>query len=418
MDIKEKILAAREDRSRKIEFLKKAFKAVITVKSNIPGNQKNHPIAYLLIEEFKNAVDTNLFEEITFYDSLDGPYYLIGSNVDVNHLKSLMISLEETHPLGRMIDIDVYVKGEPVSRGYLRRCLLCEHDAIDCMRNKRHTVEALIDYMSKQVKAYLTSIVSNHLHDAVFTELKLEPKFGLVTPSTSGSHPDMDYALMEKAYHAIHPYLLTMFELGWDNDNLSKIFQEIRQVGLEAEKRMFDATAGINAYKGLIFNLGLVVAGLGYAYAHHYSLTGIFDLIRTMTQSIMDDFKTDSDQSFGVKAYREYAMTGARGEAFFGMPHVQNALELMKEFKDHKHLRTLMYLISEVDDTVLLKRAGSFKSYQLIRLRFQKHINAPYEKLLQLDQECRSKKLSFGGSADLLIVTIFLHLSGIDKPSR
>lgn len=412
VNINEKILASREDRARKIEFLKKRFKSVITVKSNIPGCKKKHAISYLLIEEFIKLIDIDFCDETFFYDSLDGPYYLIGSHLDGEHLKTHLVQLEDMHFLGRLIDLDVYADLKPLTRGHSRQCLLCERKAIECMRQGRHTEEDVLSVMVEMVKTYFTNIVSGHLYEAVFAELNLDPKFGLVTPLTNGSHPDMNYTLMEKAYRSIHPFLLEMFLVGWDGIDLTSIFNHIRAIGLEAERKMLKTTSGVNAYKGLIFNLGLTVAALGFAYGHHRPLTSIFDIITNMCETIMDDFLND-DESFGSKAYRNYSITGARGEANRGMPHVQEALRRLSEIKHQPYLRTLMYLISTTEDTVLLKRTGSFEAYRNVKQRFQRMLNASFNDILKLDRDCRQKKLSFGGSADLLIVTIFLHLTGL-----
>ena len=60
--------------------------------------------------------------------------------------------IEDTHPWGRLMDIDVLEPGPeglplPVSRARLglpeRRCLLCDRPARECMRAKTHTLAQL-----------------------------------------------------------------------------------------------------------------------------------------------------------------------------------------------------------------------------------------------------------------------------------
>lgn len=62
--------------------------------------------------------------------------------------KRVAVEIENTHPLGRLFDIDVIDKqGIPVSRdrvgGQPRRCLVCDHEARYCMRMRWHTQEEI-----------------------------------------------------------------------------------------------------------------------------------------------------------------------------------------------------------------------------------------------------------------------------------
>jgi holo-ACP synthase len=67
-------------------------------------------------------------------------------------LKQAAIALEETHPLGRLWDIDILTpEGEILSRSALalpaRRCLLCGQDARVCARERAHPVADLLSRM-------------------------------------------------------------------------------------------------------------------------------------------------------------------------------------------------------------------------------------------------------------------------------
>ena len=62
--------------------------------------------------------------------------------------KRVAVDIEDTHPLGRLFDIDVIdAQGIPVSRdrvgGQPRRCLVCDHEARFCMRMRWHTQEEI-----------------------------------------------------------------------------------------------------------------------------------------------------------------------------------------------------------------------------------------------------------------------------------
>lgn len=64
-------------------------------------------------------------------------------------------------------------------------------------------------------------------------------------------------------------------------------------------------------------------------------------------------------------------------------------------------------LIKDVEDTVLLKRAGSLEKYHHYR-KLIGDIPIDEERIQAITTECIEHNLSFGGSADLLIVSIFL----------
>ncbi|MGE5708499.1 MAG: citrate lyase holo-[acyl-carrier protein] synthase, partial [Bacteroidota bacterium] len=72
-------------------------------------------------------------------------------------IKQALVSLEETHPLGRLWDWDVY-PGEflPLSREKLglppRRCFLCERPAKECSRGRIHPDEEIVGFIRRTVR--------------------------------------------------------------------------------------------------------------------------------------------------------------------------------------------------------------------------------------------------------------------------
>ncbi len=70
-------------------------------------------------------------------------YWIIGGT-DHDAVKRRTCRIEESHPWGRLFDIDVLRQdGTPVSRQSIgiepRRCLVCDREARFCMRNHTHT---------------------------------------------------------------------------------------------------------------------------------------------------------------------------------------------------------------------------------------------------------------------------------------
>jgi len=203
-----------------------------------------------------------------------------------------------------------------------------------------------------------------------------------------------------------------MFSVGW-NSKLDEVFPKIRVLGLQAEQAMYKATNNINSYKGLIFNLGILVSAYGYIFVNHHDLENIYDVVQSMSKNILKDFNK-SNSTFGHYAYEQYNILGARGEVHKGIPNVKKALGYLKDFSQSSRINTLMYLISVTDDTVLLKRSKDIDQYKEIKKMFKEKVNSSTEEIIELDKYCIKNNLSFGGSADLLILTIFLKKIGLN----
>lgn len=398
-DISKLILDNREEKNKFIQSLTNNFQ-VITLKANIPGIDKNTNEAYLLINYFDQILSSNGYIKSNVLTGADGPMYIYLTDKDKN-VKDEMVKVEENNILGRFVDIDVFNESISYSRDFLRKCYLCDKPAFVCSRNKEHTLEEITDFIQKNIEKELIKIVKLLCDEAILEELNLHPKFGLVTPYTNGSHTDMNYDLMVNAKNAILDSFVEMFLAGYKNNNIKKIFALSRQIGIDAEKKMFKATNNINAYKGLIFDLGLIVSALGYKLSHLNQNIDIFEIIKQMTKGITNELKC-GNETFGKYAYQTYNIGGARLEAENGFPHVQ---KLINDNLDNT--ASLIYLISNIDDTVLLKRCGTYQKYLDIKIKF-KELVISESSINELNKYCINNNLSFGGAADLLIVTIFL----------
>jgi holo-ACP synthase len=160
------ILKSREDRQQKqIEILNKYPHSLISFTLNTPGiikdnelYRKIHKSGFDKIKEtIKNQNINIIYEE--YINKSTGSEGYISVDMDSKELKSLMVSIETTHPLGRIFDIDVFDKEHnQMSRSDLglesRKCLLCSKDARICMREKSHTYEELISRIEELAKEY------------------------------------------------------------------------------------------------------------------------------------------------------------------------------------------------------------------------------------------------------------------------
>ena len=410
------ILVDREKRKILINQLTRKYN-VVCLKANIPGLYKNLCYAKIIISYFdKKLKETGYFNKYV-YKSHDGPYVLYTYdklNVDVRYLKAKMMELEDSERIGRLVDLDVF-GSEPVSisrsSNSRRKCLLCDEYAVNCARSKRHSYEELLDKIQEIVFEKAKEDIAYSINSAMERELEMPYKFGAVCKYNSSSHIDMNYHLMVKAKEAIIPYFVSMFEVGLKVKSLTKVFNKIRVIGLEAENAMYKATGGVNCYKGLIFSLGLIVASMGYDITHNYDFDSIFTNIKRMVREIDNDYNIY--HSYGVDAYKEYNFMGAREQAKDGYTIVKRSYYYDNSLKSVDLIKTLIFIISNIDDTVMLKRSGSLEHYRQVKQMISE-IDVDlldqdnYNELIKINEYCINNNISTGGACDLLICTIFL----------
>lgn len=403
------ILKAREERGQLIREKYRGF-PLLTIKANTPGTKKNLPRAKFLVDYFGKLIEEKFpLNFLEIYGGADGPWVLAEFSEHKNY-KPDLIEIEDQHPLGRLIDLDFFLESEKSSSRSelglsLRRCLVCSQDAVICARLQKHSLWEINLRSEEILESFFVNTIRKLLDEAITMEASLDPKFGLVTALSSGAHPDMDFALMMRAKSVIIEPLMEMFVLGYRED-LATAFQKARQVGVVAEERMYRETGNVNCYKGLIFIIGIVLVALGHS-LHNYP-SDFYAAVRQIGCEAEKDFTKTLPQTNGLRAYLNYGIKGIRGEASAGLPNVKKALSRLTDFSRETLLMTLIGLIRDVEDTVLLKRAGSLEKYHHYRKLIGSIEVFDEERIKNLTAECIENNLSFGGSADLLIVTIFL----------
>lgn len=406
MTTAQQILLAREQRKTLIDTLS-ATNNVVTIKANVPGENKLIGEAALLVSLFTRLVINVLDGDVALDVNADGRCAIITFRGDAQAVKRQMVLLEDTHPLGRFVDIDVRQggTGSSLSRGNLRKCFICENPAFVCGRTCAHTKQQLKDALINSVQSYFSEQLYSLLKQSMLAELNLEDKFGLVTPTSNGSHKDMDYALMVTAQDVILPYLVQMFWQGFNLEENQDLLTTIRPTGVKAEEAMVKATKGVNAYKGLIFVLGLLVASLGNALAKCGTEQDIYDNVKKTCKNILSEFE-NAPTSYGVSAFKAHGVGGARAHAQQGFTCVQGALNVL-EYSNNL-LQTLIYIVGNTDDTVLLKRSKTFDNY-LKNKQMIASVDADNPTQVSIvNQKCLQSNLSIGGSADVLVATVFM----------
>lgn len=257
---------------------------------------------------------------------------------------------------------------------------------------------------------------------ALHEELVCYPKPGLVSRVDSGSHADMDAATFVRSIFALRNYFRVIAAAGAAHAS----FARLRDLGLEAERRMLRATAGINTHRGAIFNLGLLAAAAGWQQARRDDRRRTLGATvqRCWGEAIARSAGTvDTVRlSHGLHAAQRYGIGGARAEAAAGFPHVFEiglpAFERsLARHGDRRRaaVQCFFSLVAQLPDTNLLHRGGAdgLRYAQTAAREFLAAGGVAHPawraRAGALHRAFVTRRLSPGGSADLLAATLFVH---------
>lgn len=446
------LLDRREERSwRQRELLEKDRGSLVSFTLNIPGPVKNFPLAGQAFDEGLRQICGQLerhriailhreeFRVRTGYEALfivhgDSPDP--GAGEESRKIKELMIDIEETHPLGRLFDIDVLGRGGTrESREALlhesRTCIICGGPARVCSRSRAHGLDELRRTVMAMLRNYFISqfeaSVLRHIQRALLWEVAVSPKPGLVDRNNSGAHRDMDLFTFQDSTAALMPWMGRFIRAGILHGEMpaERLLRELRFIGVQAEEAMRAATGGVNTHRGVIFSLGLICAALGRLYGSNRpcSRPEVLKLAGELARPVLGDFEgltLENCRSHGEKLYALHGVTGIRGEAAagfpsldtYGLPMLRRGLERGLSLNDAAAV-TLLHLIAHVEDTNLMSRSD-LETQGRIREDAQNAARQIEEKqnlepLFELDRRFIAQNLSPGGSADLLALTLFFY---------
>ncbi len=154
------ILEAKEQLYSLQQSLLERATAVVQVGLNMPGGFSLYPAQCLIsvaeksVQAYLSAQNATIVECVSMETAI-GPYRLIALRVDGLPLllKAALVSLEESHPQGRLWDLDVITASGAIDRAALglppRTCLLCAYPAHECRRQGRHAPGAVIKAAQK-----------------------------------------------------------------------------------------------------------------------------------------------------------------------------------------------------------------------------------------------------------------------------
>ena len=268
---------------------------------------------------------------------------------------------------------------------------------------------------------------------ALLYEVSISPKAGLVSRLSNGSHKDMDFYTFIDSVLSLSNYFSECYTYGQENNFYSpNFFKNLRDLGKKAEKEMYQATNGINTHKGTIFSMGILISVL----ASHLKEVDKIDLkilsqkIKNMCSSLIDELENINNFStYGEKAFKNYHLTGARGLALSGYDIVLlDGINKLKEFTKSLDFETscillLFYYISLLDDTNIVNRTNfeTLKEIQILcKNLYEENVKSLSKEKIRnemskLNDIFIEKNISAGGSADLLILTIFIHFLIYEK---
>lgn len=157
----EQLLQSREDRARHQQDLlgNNPGRSLVCLTVQLPGSRKRSPASLIIGEAGVQAlrqVFPGPAPEVR--DLPTGYEAYLPVPLPPAEAKLLCCGIEDSHPLGRLMDIDVITADGPLDRASVglepRRCLLCSNPARYCMRARTHSVEDLLERVQQMVSAY------------------------------------------------------------------------------------------------------------------------------------------------------------------------------------------------------------------------------------------------------------------------
>ena len=258
----------------------------------------------------------------------------------------------------------------------------------------------------------LNSII-NAAVDALLEEVSLHPKPGLVDKYDQGSHSDMDISTFYVSAESLKPFFEEYLRFGLTfTGSPQELFCRIREIGIRAEEAMLESTQKINTHKGANFIFGVILSAIGYS--DFAEIDSVLELIKDMTSGIVERelINCKSAKTFGEFVYKEYGISGIRGEVESGLKLVKDhCLPILSNATETYEVNLklcLLKLIQLNDDTNMIKRGG------IEGLKLGKELSCMHyfdldSHLSLMNTIFKERNLSPGGSADLLAVSIFLH---------
>lgn len=282
-----------------------------------------------------------------------------------------------------------------------------------------------------------STLIGSKAVEAMLMEAICAPAPGLVDRFNAGAHDDMDVFTFMKSTSALAPAMYACSACGFSHEGMPReLLLKLREIGVRGEVAMFQATAGVNTQKGLLFIMGILCAATGAVVKRggFVTIEEILNYVKEMCVGIVkaeldsvadiyhDDISNEVVLTAGERLYVLYGLRGVRGEVEDGFPsvlfHALPAYEKAMEVgacEDDCLLHALLSLMSVVDDTTIVCRHGLnvLEEVKANALRIMNCGGALTKEgkqaIVALDESYSRRRISPGGSADLLAATYFLY---------
>ncbi len=249
-------------------------------------------------------------------------------------------------------------------------------------------------------------IIAHLATRALQAELDTTPKPGLVDKRDNGAHRDMDHALMLRSIRALHPYFIRLAQLGCSSPQPPH--DDIVRIGIEAERAMFEATGGVNTYKGALFSMGLAVIAAGGAALCHNT-----NAMSSSIAALASRFPITKG-THGSEAKTRACLKGALDNARDGyrmlfeawLPFYETCVESADPYALHK---TLLRIMCDLDDTNIVYRTSIATMLQVKEESKQLLQSFSIMGLETMNSKFMRCNISPGGSADMLSLVVFLY---------
>ena len=268
----------------------------------------------------------------------------------------------------------------------------------------------------------LAELIADQAVLALLHELTAWPKPGLVSYVDSGSHADMDAAMIQASAESLRPFFAELARAGQDSEDMYRL----RAIGLRAEDATLTVTCGVNTHRGAIFGLGLLCAAAGMT----AGVTGDGAVVARaklggfVARRWGDEIRRGPIplHSHGAGALRRHGAGGARAEAAAGFPSIYEVglpalwqgRVLAPKDAAAAPVQACFALIAAVRDTNVLHRGGAEGALYASEAAaaflwrggvgasdWRNHASAVHAGFV-------ARRLSPGGCADLLAMTLFV----------
>ncbi len=296
-------------------------------------------------------------------------------------------------------------------------------------RVDKNEIKIIDEFYACQLSSYDIDLqkTSQYLTQAILLEVSSHPKPGLVTRLANGSHRDMSILTFMMSSAVLSKAFQDLQDIGMAHQgSLQELFAKIRAYGVTAERELLRVTKGVNTQRGILFAGGIVGGVAGYAMNRGLDWKALLPLIKEMTAGLVDKELRHigrTERTAGEKLYREYGITGIRGEVENGFPTVMNyGLPALEEAfakgacLNDALVQALLALITAAEDSNVVWRAdvATLREVQEIAAdilaRGGVFTDTGRRAISETEAYFVSRRISPGGSADLLSITITFYL--------